>query len=112
MCLTFAEIKEKCKPGDILICSGEFEREFVGITSDNKLVTYYRVGCATSDWREGEVEWTIKPKMKKIKIERWLNIYSNGAVCSHDREIDALEAKGVNALETFHFCKEYEVEDK
>lgn len=71
--LTFEQIKKECKQGDILIKENGCEREFIGFTSNNLLVTCADGGCGAFCWEESEISnWKTKPKTQKVTLYRYL----------------------------------------
>lgn len=54
--------------------------------------------------------WKIKKPKKKIVIERWLNIFSNGTIEAYYLREDANELAR-NRIAFEHFYKEYEIDE-
>jgi hypothetical protein len=54
--------------------------------------------------------YKLKPKTKKITVERWVNVYPNGITSPHRTEEEADSFASSDRIACEHFVKEYEVE--
>lgn len=52
---------------------------------------------------------TLEKPKKKIKVERWINIYPNGWVVMHDTKCEADKWSGGRRIACEHFVREYEI---
>lgn len=62
--------------------------------------------CNYELWHE---KVTLEKPKKKIKVERWLNVYPNGWVVMHDTKCEADKWSGGIRIACEHFVKEYEL---